>query len=202
VVLRTFSPARAWRRAVASRLPQTLGHMKADSALIGQYRTAINRIQLAYATLVVWSYPDTADFFEAVHDAMDSKLQLFPDVKRLVRDEKAMKIACEDAYMLAYRSALNDLLPLTKSYCHESGQLELLKAQPWFPFWRILRNCFSHDLIFNFNTAERALLPITWAGVTIDLSMNGQPLKHGRMSYAKMLELINTAQSFLLRDVA
>ena len=46
------------------------------------------------------------------------------------------------------------------------------------------------------------MLPITWSGVTIDLSMNGQPLKHGQMSYAKMKELIEAAQSFLLRDVA
>ena len=176
--------------------------MDPNSDLIGKYRTALNRIQLAYASLVLWSYPDTPNVFDAIHDAMDAKLHLFPEVKRLVRDEKSMKIACEDLYMLAYRSALTDLLPLTKTYCHATGQLDKLKAQRWFSFWRILRNCFAHDMTFNFNPAERALLPVTWSGVTIDLSMNGKPLTHGHMSYAKLLELIEAAQSFLLRDVA
>lgn len=172
--------------------------MDASSDLIGQYRTALNRIQLAYASLVLWSYPDTPDVF----DVMDAKLHLFPDVKHWIRDEKTMKIACDDLYMLAYRSALTDLFPLTKAYCHATGQLNKLKAQPWFPFWRILRNCFAHDMVFNFNPAERALLPVTWSGVTVDLSMNRRPLTHGQMSYAKMRELIETVQSFLLSDVA
>lgn len=55
---------------------------------------------------------------------------------------------------------------------------------------------------FNFNPAERALVPVTWSGVTIDLSMNGQPLKHGQLSNAKMKDPVETAQLFLLRDVA
>ena len=140
--------------------------------------------------------------FEAIHDAMDHKLHLFPDVKRLVHDEKTIKIATEDLYTLAYRSALTDLFQFTKAYCQITGQLDKLKAQPWFTFWRILRNCFAHDMVFNFNPAERALLPVTWAGVTIDLSMNGKPLTHGKMSYTKMRELIETVQTFLLRDMA
>lgn len=66
-----------------------------------------------------------------------------------------------------------------------TGQLDKLKAEPWLSFWRILRNCFAHDMLFNFIPAERALLPVTWAGVTIDLSMKGKLLTHGNMSYAK-----------------
>lgn len=176
--------------------------MEPTSPLLGQYRTALNRIQLAYASFVIWSYPDTPVLFDAVHDALDPKLRLFPTVKQLVHDKKTMRIATDDLYMLAYRSALTDLFPATKLYCHESGQLDKLKAQPWFTFWRVLRNCFAHDLVFNFNPTEKALLPVSWSGVTIDESMNKKPLTHGQMSYAKMLEMIETARSFLLNDVA
>lgn len=175
--------------------------MQPTHDLIGQYRTALNRIQLAYATIVLWSYPDTSNVFDAIFDAMPPKVHVFPEVKRLVHDEKTMKIACDDLYMLAYRSALTDLLPLTTAYCHATGQTEKLKAQPWFAFWRILRNCFAHEMVFNFNPAERAMLPVTWSGVTIDESMNRKSLTHGQMSYAKMHELIVAAQSFLLSDV-
>ena len=180
----------------------TTKHMNPAHDLICQYRTALNRIQLAYATLILWNYPDTPDVFDAIHDAMDPKLHLFPEIKRLIHDEKTMKIACNDLYTLAYRSALTDLFPRTKAYCHATGQTDKLKAQPWFAFWRILRNCFAHEMVFNFNPAERAMLPVTWSGATIDNSMNRKPLTHGQMSYAKMHELIEAAQSFLLRDLA
>lgn len=176
--------------------------MDSASQLLGQYRTALNRIHLAYASLVFWCHPDSAQVFESIYDTMNAQLHLFPAAKRLVHDETAMKIACDDLYVLAYRSALTDLLSTTKTYCQSTGQLDKLKAQPWFSFWRILRNYFAHDMTFNFNPAERAMLPITWSGVTIDLSMNGKALTHGQMSFAKMLELVETAQSFLLRDVA
>lgn len=175
--------------------------MNEASPLIGQYRTAINRIQLAYASVVLWSYPDTPAVFDAIYDTISEEVKIFPNVKQLVHDEKTMKIATDDLYMNAYRSALTDLFPLTKLYCHETCQLDKLKSQPWFIFWRILRNCFAHDLIFNFNSAEKGMLPVTWNGVTIDESMNKKPLTHGQMSYAKMLELLETAKRFLLTDV-
>lgn len=176
--------------------------MNADTELMGLYRTALNRIQLAFATVTLWSHPDIPGAFCDIYDAMPDKVKLFPGAKSLVHDEAALAIVMDDLYMLAYRSALTDLLEATKTYCHRTGQLEKLKAQPWFEFWRILRNCFSHDMRFNFSPSERDRLPISWSGVTIDLSMNGQPLKHGQMSYAKMKELIETAQSFLFREVA
>jgi hypothetical protein len=176
--------------------------MNPNSELLGQYRTALNRIELAYASLVLWSYPDIPRVFDQIHDAMPDQVRIFPNVSRLVHDYATMKIACDDLYALAYRSALTDLLPITKSYCHATSQMNKLKTQPWFQFWRILRNCFAHDLKFNFNPAEKTLLPVTWSGLTIDLSMNGQPLRHGQMSYSKMKELIEAAQAFLLRDVS
>jgi hypothetical protein len=150
--------------------------MNPSHELLGQYRTALNRIQLAYASLVLWSHPDIVTVFDAIYDKLDLRLRPFPKVGQLVRDDATMRIACEELYEMAFRSALNDLLPLTKSYCHATGQIDKLKSQSWFPFWRVLRNCFSHDMKFNFNPAERTLLPITWSGCTIDIAMNGKAL--------------------------
>ena len=113
-----------------------------------------------------------------------------------------MRIALEDLYNVAYRAALNDLLAFTKSYCFTTGQLAQLRAQPWFNFWRILRNYFSHEMRFNFNPAERALLPVSCSGMTIDESMNGSQLTHGQCSRRKLLELLESARSFVLSNVA
>jgi hypothetical protein len=170
--------------------------------LLGVYRTASNHIQLTYASLVFWSYPDAPAMFEQLYAHMENIPRPFPDLSSFLHEERALRVACEELYNSAHRSALKDLFPLTKLYCHETGQLEKLKSQPWFQFWRILRNCFAHDMVFNFNKDEKALLPVSWSGVTIDIGMNGKPLTHGQCSYEKMRELFDTAREFISRDVA
>jgi hypothetical protein len=170
--------------------------------LLGVYRTAANHIQLTYASLVLWSYPDTPAFFEQLYALMENIPEAFPEMSSFLHNEQALRIACEELYNSAHRSALKDLFQFTKRYCNETGQIDNLKAQPWFQFWRIIRNCFAHDMVFNFNKDEKALLPVCWSGVTIDLSMNGKPLTHGQRSYEKMRELFDTAHMFITRDVA
>lgn len=172
------------------------------SDLLGTYRTCLNHIQLTYASLVLWSYPDTPTFFEDLYGELQGIPKPFPNVVAFVHDVGAMRIACEELYDSAHRAALKDLLPLTKLYCHNTGQLAKLKAQPWFEFWRILRNCFAHDMKFNFNPHERSVLPITWSGVTIDISMNGKELTHGKCSREKLRELVEAAYTFVESDVA
>ena len=170
--------------------------------LLGVYRTSMNHIQLTYASLVLWSYPDTPTFFDELYGRMEDIPKPFPNLASFLHDKAAMRIACEELYDSAHRSALNELFPLTKLYCHETGQLEKLKTQPWFQFWRILRNCFAHDMLFNFNKDEKALLPVSWSGVTLDTSMNRKPLTHGQCSREKLRELFEAAQSFVSNDVA
>ncbi len=170
--------------------------------LLGLYQTKLNHIQLTYASLVLWSYPDTPLFFDALHAELKDIPRFFPKVSLLIHDEAAMRIACEELYDSAHRSAIKELFPLTKLYCHQTGQLQALKSQPWFQFWRILRNCWSHDMTFNFNPDEKELLPVTWSGVTIDLSMNGKPITHGHCSREKLRELIETANTYVAEKLA
>ncbi len=169
--------------------------------LLGMYRTKLNHIQLTYASLVLWSYPDTPEIYEKIQSSFNKKLNLFPEILTLLNDEVAMKIACEELYASAHRSALKELLPLTKLYCHKSNQLENLKEQEWFYFWCIIRNCWAHDMIFNFNSHEKGKLPITWKGTTIDISMNGQQLTHGNCSYESIRDLIETAQDYIYKKL-
>lgn len=175
--------------------------MITKNELLGMYRTALNHIQLAYATLLLWSYPDTAGWFETLYGKLNNIPKPFPEITSFIRDKLAMKIACNELYESAHRSALKDLFALTKWYCHETGQLSKLEMQPWFQFWRILRNCLAHKMRFSFNESEKKQLPVTWSGVTIDISMNGKALTHGQFSLEKLRELIQTVYTFLENDL-
>ena len=59
--------------------------MSTKLELLAIYRTAINRVQFAYACLVLWSYPDAPVIFEAMHAEMSDDLKPFPAV--VVSDE-------------------------------------------------------------------------------------------------------------------
>lgn len=170
--------------------------------LLGLYRTKLNHIQLTYASLVLWVYPDTPRLFEKLYAEMNGFPKPFPNLLAFLNNETSMRIACEELYDSAHRSAIKELFALTKLYCHQTGQLQSLKSQPWFQFWRILRNCWSHDMTFHFSPDEKAILPVTWSDVTLDISMNGQQLTHGRCSRDKLRELIETAKSFVEQHLA
>jgi hypothetical protein len=170
--------------------------------LIGFYQTKMNHIQLCYASLILWSHEDMAEFFDRFHNELDDDIKVFPNAMTLIGDKVGMKIASEELYQSSYRSAVKELFPLTKLYCHQTKQLDHLKSQPWFQFWRILRNCWSHDMVFNLNSDEKSKLPLTWSGVTLDESINGKPLIHGICSYQKVYELIETGQKYVQQDLA
>lgn len=170
------------------------------SELIGIYRTSLNCCRLTYASMILWMYEDTPSFFEALYARMEIP-KPYPDLIPM-RDPKVLKIACEQLYDTAHRAALKELFELTKAYCEATRQTQELKSQPWFQFWRVVRNCFSHDMRFTFNLYDRKLLPITWAGVTLDTSLDGKPLTHGRVSREKLRELLETAGAFVENGLA
>lgn len=151
--------------------------------------------------MVLFAYDDTYPFFEVLY----GKLQIpkpFPDLLPLLRDQSVLKIALSELYDTVHRAALKELFEITKAYCEERGQLSLMQAQPWYEFWRIIRNSFSHDMRLNFNSYDKSVLPVFWSGVMLDLSLEGKPLTHGRFSREKLQELLNEACAFVEKHVA
>ena len=172
------------------------------SYLLGIFDTKLNHITLCYASMVLWAYPDTKHYFSQIHTATIGKSKLFPNVNKLIGNDRSLRIATEELYSSAHRSAIKDLFPMVKKYCHDSGQLDILKEQNWFEFWWVLRNCWSHDMTFNFNPAEMKRLPIRWLNISITKELNGRPLTHGQCSYEHLRLLIETARAFIHENLA
>ena len=168
--------------------------------LIGIYRTALNNCKLTYASMVLWAHDDMPSVFEAFYEKLEIP-KPFPDLLPILRDPKVLKISCEELYDATHRAAIKEMFEITKHYCETTSQFPQLKAQPWYQFWRILRNCFSHDLLFRFNAYDLKQLPLTWAGTTLDAGLEGKHLTHGRMSRDKIRELLETAAQFVEHDL-
>lgn len=164
--------------------------------VVGIFRTCENNCKLAYVLMVLLSYDDTYGYFAALYKELKIP-KPYKGLDALLQDRAVLKIAMEQLYDTVHRAALKELFEITKLYFEEQKKTDVLKAQNWYQFWRILRNCFSHDFVFRFNAHDRKQLPVTWSGVTIDASFEGRPLTHGTMSREKLWELLTDVKTFV-----
>lgn len=74
------------------------------------------------------------------------------------------------------RNLFKESFRITQAYCHSSSQLSALKANEWYEFSRIIANTLSHNFRLEFRPYDLSRLPVSYKGVTIDSSLNGQPI--------------------------
>ena len=148
--------------------------------LISIFRTAHNNCKLVYASMIICSHDDLPSFYREWSAALNiPKPHDDLEIYALLQDRKVFKIAFSQLYDTVHRAALKELFEITKDYCKTTSQESILTSQPWYQFWRMLRNCLSHDFKFTFSAYDKKKLPVTWRGVTIDLALEGKPLTHG-----------------------
>ena len=170
--------------------------------LLGVYRTKLNQIQLAYVTMMLMSWPDTPDYFNTIHSQMPQGWKDFPNAGVFLRQPDELKNAVYETYESAHRDALKTLFEATKHYCSISRQLERLQSQSWYSFWRILRNCWSHQMTFDFNRRDLSHLPVSWSGVEIKPEHQGQHVSHSHLSKEKLREFLYTTFRFVDRELS
>lgn len=171
--------------------------------LLGIFRTSQNNCKLVYAAIVLFAHEDMPSIYAQWSSALsiprpfDEK-----EVVALLNDRNVSKIAFSELYDTVHRAALKELFEITKHYCDTTGQMDLLMAQPWYQFWRIVRNCLSHDFRFRFRDHDRKMLPVSWRAVTIEESMEGKPLTHGVLSREQLLAFIEEVRGFVDAQLA
>lgn len=118
-----------------------------------------------------------ADPNSLVADLPEGKLTLKQFNDHLVaRDEKALVETKRNANRALTRNLFRETFRITESYCRSSSQLNTLKANTWFGFARIVANCLSHNFRLEFRPYDLSGLPVSYKGVTIDSSLDGQGL--------------------------
>ena len=171
--------------------------------LLGIFRTAHNNCKLVYVSVVLFGDEDMATHYEKwsaslnIPEPYDQE-----EILALLKDRDVLKRAFSELDKSVHRAALRELFEMTTAYCRDTNQLDHLKAQSWYQFWRILRNCFSHDFKCRFNRYDKSKLPVTWDGVTIDTSHEGQSLLQGHLSRRNLLDFIDDVKKFVERELA
>ena len=171
--------------------------------LLGIFRTCHNNCKLVYVSMIILSHEDMPKFFDEFHKKLDiPKPYIDMDLLPLLYDRNVLKIAISQLYDTVHIAALRDLFEQIKNYCSETGQEAILQKQPWYQFWRISRNCFSHDFKFQFLDYDKKKLPFSWGGFTIEESLEGTKLTHGQFPREKLLDFLQKINIFIEKELA
>jgi hypothetical protein len=167
--------------------------------LESQLTNAKNNYVLGLAAISLFGSSDAYPILDQNSAKFGTYSISFVQVANLLRNPEDRDIAVKEFYTSQLRALIKESFELLKDYCDESSQDTVLKAEPWFQFARIIRNCLSHNFRFEFNRYDKSLLPVTWNSRTIDLNMDGQHLKLEFFGYVEAWELFTEFQSFVSR---
>ena len=123
-----------------------------------------------------------------------------PSLSLLQSREKLVHVA-DQMYLAIVRTALTDGLELTRDYCRRTEQVPILKAQPWFQVFRLLRNALNHNLHFVFGSEDRAVLPVSWRDITISVDLDGKELTQDILDPATAIDWLAELDGFIEKEV-
>jgi hypothetical protein len=165
--------------------------------LISQLENAKNNYILGLGAISLFASPEAYPILEKNHAAFGTYTVEFAQVVRLLRNAKDREIAIKEFLTSQIRTLIKESFELIKDYCDGTGQAALFKAEPWYQFARMIRNCLSHNFKFEFNNYDRGLLPVSWRARTITAAMDGQHLKLDFFGYVETWELFREYQTFV-----
>jgi hypothetical protein len=128
------------------------------------------------SSIVVLSLPETHAFLDERFKAKGKDLELCNYVGKILKDDEARDIHIKQFLIMGLRTFHKELFEMVRKYCENTKQMNLLKEEEWYDFARLIRNCLSHDNVFDFRDNTKKMLPISWNDKTISLDMDGKVL--------------------------
>ena len=86
--------------------------------------------------------------------------------------KKDFKHASIEFVKLHLRVFVVETFEKLKTHCDAIGQDSAFKACNWYQFARMIRNSLTHDQNWRFNKYDKSVLPVSWNGKTINLTMD------------------------------
>ncbi len=164
--------------------------------LISQLENAKNNYILELAAISLFGSIEAYPILENNNAVFGPYTVEFDQVANLLRNTNDRDIAIKEFLTSQIRSLIKESFELIQDYSKVTGQALLFKAEPWYPFARMIRNCLSHNFRFEFREYDRSLLPVSWKARTIISTMEGQPLALGFFGYVETWELFQEYQNF------
>ena len=165
--------------------------------LISQLDNAKNNYILGLAAISLFSNKKVYPVLDESHAKFGTYTIEFKQVKILLSKPTDREIAVKEFLTSQIRALIKESFELIKNYCSETNQNSRFKAEPWYKFARIIRNCLSHNFKFEFREYDKTLLPVTWKSRIINASMDGKHLELKFFGYVETWELFTEYHNFV-----
>jgi hypothetical protein len=170
--------------------------------LLGQFTNAKNNYVLGLAASSLFVTPEAYLLLDKSRASFGTYGINFEKVATLLRNPADRDKAVNQFVRMLLRGLIKESFELLKDYCDETTQADQFKAESWYQFARMIRNCLSHSCRFEFNPYDKTLLPVTWKSRTITLAKDGQPLLLAFFGYVEAWELFKEFYDFVDRQLA
>jgi len=172
--------------------------------LRGQLQTVKNNFALVQLGVALMAEPDALERFDRTLDVVREhpETESFAYIRYIYQKDELLKLATRQFRNSVLRNCLKEAFEIIKAHGEATGQAKIIRAAPWYRFLRIVRNCLSHDMRLCFNEYDLKQLPVSWSGLTIDASMQDQPLQmRDFLSRPKAVELIDAVIEYVEQHV-
>jgi hypothetical protein len=146
-----------------------------------------NTYILGLSALALFSSEKILPILEESHVKFGKYTIPFDQVATLLRDVDKRNAAEKEYILLLLRALIKETYEIIKARCNVTGKVKEFKSQKWYHFSRLIRNCISHNYLFDFKKEDLALLPVKWSHCTIDCSMNGKPISLKFFGYVEVI---------------
>ena len=165
--------------------------------LLSQIENVKNNYILGLSAISVLSEPFAAEHLRRSNCVFGGYVVDFHQVATLLADSTDRSLALKEFATMLIRGLLKESFEIVRTYTKSTQQSTKFKAQSWFHFFRLIRNCVSHNFHFEFRESDKKLLPVSWGGRTIDNSLDHQPLKIAFLGYDGVWDLFSELMLFV-----
>ena len=172
--------------------------------LRGQLQTIKNNFALVQLSIALMAQPNALEDFEHTLEVVKDhpEAESFAYIRYIFRNDELLKHATNQFRQSVLRNCLKEAFELMRLYGEEHGQAQVIRAEPWYRFLRIIRNCLSHDMRLHFNKYDLKQLPVSWNGLTFHASMQDQPLPmRDFLTRQKAVELLDDVIRYVEQHV-
>lgn len=176
--------------------------MITKTELVRQLENAKNNYILGLAAISLFSNEKIFPVLAESHAKFGTYTVDFEQVENLLMIPANRDFAVKEFLTSQIRALIKESFEVIKDYCEGTNQSSTLNAEVWYQYARMIRNCLSHNFRFEFNRYDKRILPVSWKGKIIDISMDGQPLKLNFFGYVESWELFMEYQAFVRNQLS
>lgn len=157
-----------------------------------------NTFLLGLSAMMLFTMEGTPPMLENSSCSFGRHTVCFDQLMASLGNQDEKKVILDDFIKMLYRTFVQEAVFVVEDYCERSGQSDLLYVQPWYPFAKAIKDCFSNGFRFGMDLAVNDSMPIRWRKKLITENMRGESLQSSFFDFDDAWDLVDDIRNFVV----